>query len=76
MRNFRLQVRTVAVAVDVRRRFDRKAADALQNVGGRRERAECDLRRVVRVLNVLNGLVEAVNLRLQVRGNRKARRVI
>ena len=76
LRHFGLQIRPVVLAVDVRGRFDREVADTLQDVRFAGEGAERDLRRVVGVLNVLHGLIEAIGLRLQVGRNRETRRVV
>ncbi len=74
--DFRLQICAIARAVDVRRRFDRENADALQNVGLLGQRAERDLRSVISVLHVLRRLIERLVLRGKVGCDRVTRGVI
>ena len=76
LRDFCLQVRTIVVLLISDAASTGQVADALQDVGFARQRAERDLRRVVGVLNVLRRLIEAFGLRLQVGRDGKARRIV
>ncbi len=76
LRYFGLQAELVAVRCNVRRGFDSKVADALQNVGFRLQGAVRDGRCVVHVLDVVTRLIKRCRLRVEASGDRESRGVV